>query len=331
MDGFKNTTRMRSFTSAADINGTAGRTVGRVPSFAQGGRVGGVDKNNASPDNKGHALVQRSQPTTEAEREGGGRSPLNSGYAKGGQAKHFHVHKHYHEGGKIRTETKSYRSAEKAAERQAEGAKPMMATGGTRDRLSKGGKPFGNIKKGALHRDMGIAKGKKIPTGAIKSKLAHDKASGNTKGVKRDVFALNARKFHHAEGGHIHDQTSIPAGYPDYATGGTINCMNAGGSAYGGMATGGTANPLALGGMPMHRQAPGGALGSLAARRAALQGRALPAAIGASPLMRAKGGLASAKAARSEAKAAARAALREHVNYPAPRGHKGLGKMLRDR
>ena len=47
---------------------------------------------------------------------------------------------------------------------------------------------------GALHRDMGIPQGKKIPRGAIRKKLARDKASGNVKGEKRDVFALNFGK-----------------------------------------------------------------------------------------------------------------------------------------
>lgn len=316
MDGFKNSTRMRTFTSGADVQRTAGRTVGRVQSFAQGGAVrrfaeggtvGGLDESweherNENPN--GNALIQRDdeQPTEELEK-GGGRSPLRSGYARGGKTQHFHVHKHYHEGGKIRTESKSYtkgaKTAEREAERQVEGAGPMM---------SKGGKPFGKIKKGALHKDMGVPAGKKIPTGKIKSKLAHDKASGNTKGVKRDVFALNARKFHHADGGHIHDETHIPSSYPDYATGGTINPMatggtinpmSAGGAAYGGMATGGTINPMAVGGMPgrgvmVGAPAAGSALagpsGALAARRAAQAGRPMPAAIGSRPLMRARGG-----------------------------------------
>lgn len=69
---------------------------------------------------------------------------------------------------------------------------------------AKGGKksPFGKIKKGALHKDMGIPQGQKIPVGAIRAKLARDKASGNSKGVKRDVFAINAKtKF--AQGGSV--------------------------------------------------------------------------------------------------------------------------------
>lgn len=307
MDGFKNTTRMRTFTSSADVQRTAGRTVGRVQSFArggavrrfaEGGTVGGLDESweherNENP--QGNALVQRDglQPTEELEK-GGGRTPLRSGYAKGGKTTHFHVHKHYHEGGKIRTESKSYKKAEREAERQVEGAGPMM---------SKGGKPFGNLKKGALHKDLGVAKEKKIPLAKIK-KAEH---SANPTTRKRAQFADNARKFHHADGGHIQDCTHIPSSYPDYATGGTINPlatggtinpMNAGGAAYGGMATGGTINPMALGGMPggaLGRPMPGGPAapsGALAARRAALAGRPMPGAIGARPLMRARGGRA---------------------------------------
>lgn len=302
MDGFKNSTRMRTFTSGADVQRTAGRTVGRVQSFArggavrrfaEGGTVGGLDESweherNENPN--GNALVERETPVTEELDKGGGRSPLRSGYAKGGKTKHFHVHKHYHEGGKIRTETKSYKAAEKEAERQVEGAGPMMA---------KGGIHIKKANKGKLHSKLGVAKGKKIPLGKIK-KAEHSPSPSLRKEAQ---FADNARKFHHANGGHIHEQTHIPSNYPDYATGGTIdalstggtlNPMNSGGSAYGGMATGGTANPLALGGMPgrpgLASTGVAGPTAALAARRAALAGRPMPGAIGARPLMRARGG-----------------------------------------
>lgn len=360
MDGFKNTTRMRTFTSSADVGRTAGRTVGFVRSFAQGGSVRGfargghakdkidgehdvtqVDPNHADRDMHGHGLVHREEPTTDELGEAGGTSPLKSGYAKGGKpAKHFHVHHHYHSGGKTNTKSKHYGGAEKEAERQVEGAGPMMATGGTRNTLKGGGKSKIHIKaknKGALHRDMGVPEGKKIPKGAIRSKLARDKAHHNTKGVKRDVFALN---FGHAEGGHIHDDTHIPSNYPDYATGGTINELSAGGGAYGGMATGGTINPMAVGGMPqrgvMVGAPPGGSAlagppgampgqgGALAARRAALMGRPMPGAIGARPIMRAGGGKVSA----TEARSIARGEVGRHVGKPAPMGHKGLAKMI---
>lgn len=369
MDGFKNTTRMRTFTSNAEVARTAGRTVSRVPSFAQGGRVfarGGhapdkidgehdieqVDPNHAEKDMHGHGLVHRDNPqSTQELEEGGGRSSLRSGYAKGGKTTHFHVHKHYHTGGKTSTKSRSYGAAEKAAERQVEGAGPMMATGGTRNPMKSGGKSKIHIKaknRGALHRDMGVPQGQKIPKSKIRSKLAHDKASGNTKGIKRDVFALNFGHKGHADGGHIHDETHIPPSYPDYATGGTINpmatggtmnCLSAGGGPYGGMATGGTINPMAVGGMPnrgvMVGAPPGGsALGTLGPARPPM-GRPMPGGrpmpptrppigAGVRPVMRAQGGPAVAKEARS----AAKAAIREHVAYPAPKGHKGLGRMI---
>lgn len=350
MKGFRNSTRMQSGHDFSKL----GQTVGRVQRFATGGPVhhahDKIDTQTGNPqvdpmrsDMHGHSTVQREIPTSQFDAEHGGKSPLRPGYAKGG-AKHFHVHKHYHSGGKVKTVSKSYGAeTERAAEREVEGAGPMMskggkyATGGTRDKLAKGGKPFGNIKKGALHKDMGIAKGKKIPVSKLRSKLAHDKATHNTKGIKRDVFALNAKtKFHHAEGGHIHDSTHVPHGGPDYATGGTINTYNAGGAAYGGMATGGTANPLAAGGMPVR---PGSApLGALAALRGPSQGlpmpahpAALPARPTARPLMRAGGGGVHKDASqdRPMMQKIAKEAVSRHVAHAAPTGHRGLGRMLK--
>lgn len=49
------------------------------------------------------------------------------------------------------------------------------------------------LKKGALHRDLGIKKGKKIPL-ARERAAAHSK---NPKLRKRAQFALNARKWKH--------------------------------------------------------------------------------------------------------------------------------------
>ena len=53
-----------------------------------------------------------------------------------------------------------------------------------------------NIKpshKGLLHKDLGIAKGKPIPMGAInKAKRSSDPAER-----KRATFAKNARSWHH--------------------------------------------------------------------------------------------------------------------------------------
>ena len=51
--------------------------------------------------------------------------------------------------------------------------------------------------RGQLHRDMGIKPGSRIPVAALMKKKSADKASGNTAGVKRDTFALNARNWSH--------------------------------------------------------------------------------------------------------------------------------------
>jgi hypothetical protein len=71
------------------------------------------------------------------------------GYGKGGKAKHFHVHKHYHTGGKVTTKSRSYTKAERAAEMQAENrfSNPRSAggfgagtTGGSRPKIKGGGR-----------------------------------------------------------------------------------------------------------------------------------------------------------------------------------------------
>ena len=51
--------------------------------------------------------------------------------------------------------------------------------------------------RGLLRKSMGVKKGEKIPVAALMKKKARDKASGNTAALKRDVFALNARKWSH--------------------------------------------------------------------------------------------------------------------------------------
>jgi hypothetical protein len=60
--------------------------------------------------------------------------------------------------------------------------------------LARGGKvPFGNLKKGALHKSLGIGADKKIPVKTL------DKAADSPSPLmrKRANFALNARKFNH--------------------------------------------------------------------------------------------------------------------------------------
>lgn len=253
MKGFKNTTRTisgHSFPSSAGFRSSA--IPMRKTRFADGGTVGGLDE---SPEHErgenpnGNAQVLRQIPTTEQERIGGGKTPLNPSYAAGGlkKEKHFHVHNHYHNGKKLPGKSKL-----KKMQMMAEGG----STGGTRDKFAKGGKKSPQKK---------------------------------------------------AVGGHIHDDTSIPAGSPDYATGGTINCMNAGGSPYGGMAGGGGI-PAAPGAgatpqMPVRGGGPNLAnLARIAAARGMrgpMPGRAVPGRLNAPPapisppMMRAKGGRVS--------------------------------------
>lgn len=52
------------------------------------------------------------------------------------------------------------------------------------------------LKKGALHRQLGIPQGKPIPTATL-VRLAH---SSNPTTRKRAQFALNARGWRHAHG-----------------------------------------------------------------------------------------------------------------------------------
>lgn len=52
-----------------------------------------------------------------------------------------------------------------------------------------------HIKKGALHKEMGIAPGKPIPTAKLQAVKAAAKRSGDTTEEKRANFALNARKW----------------------------------------------------------------------------------------------------------------------------------------
>ena len=56
------------------------------------------------------------------------------------------------------------------------------------------------LKKGALHQQMGVKQGEKIPVADLHSKLAAAKKSGDVQTERRVVFALNAKHFHHGKG-----------------------------------------------------------------------------------------------------------------------------------
>lgn len=227
MSGFKNTTRtVRGFRNWS--GGSIGGTGGTINRLAQGGPVDRISSNPGHPEVypkegdriHGNSLTQRKEAPTQELTEHGGKSPLISKFKKGGSAKHFHVHKHYHaKGGRTHSVSHSYAAAEKHAET-------------------------------------------------------------------------------YAEGGHVHDGTRIPAGYPDYKRGGSTGKKrpvkkNAGGALY---APGGTVSKPALGGVPLGGAPAVGALGRLAMRPQGLpvrkglpmrQPMPLP---GPAPLARAKGG-----------------------------------------
>lgn len=279
-----------------------------------GGAIGGVE--NFHPDPMGHALIQRQTPTTQVDVEAGGRNPLRPGYKTGGTIdklkeggkveKHFHVHHHYH-GGKVSKAKmrKMEMQSEKTGKGDGRGFKTPSQSGVPEempverepDTFARGGStsksPFGKIKKGALHRDMGIPQGKPIPLKALRAKEAKDKKDHNVKGIRRDVFAINAKtKFHHkADGGHIHDDTTPTP--PDYRRGGKIVRKNAGGALY---ATGGTIDKLARGG------------------REVAHGRG----------KRSGGGT-------TETRRIARQEVNKHERTRAPEGHRGLGRMIAGR
>lgn len=64
---------------------------------------------------------------------------------------------------------------------------------------AQGGKVFGNLKKGALHKQLHVPSDKPIPSGKLDKALHSD----NETLRKRAQFAENAKHFHHAEGGMI--------------------------------------------------------------------------------------------------------------------------------
>jgi hypothetical protein len=319
MSDFKNTTRTVSgfhHWSGGAVGGMGG-TGGTINRLARGGPVDKIDTNPGHPESypssgdrtHGNALTQRANPPTQELVEGGGKTPLISKFKQGGHfpAKHFHVHKHFHaKGGKTRSESRSYTAAEKRAEAFAEGGHIHDSThippGGPD--YAKGGKAKVHIKaknRGALHRDMGVPQGQKIPKSKIQAKLARDKASGNTKGVKRDVFALNFRGKKP-----VH--------------------KNAGGALY---APGGPVSKSALGGVPLPGGAPMAGLARLAMRPQGLPmrggppiRRAMPMP-GPAPLARAQGGPVHSDAAqdRPMMERIAKQAVGKHVRTAPPRGH----------
>ena len=75
-----------------------------------------------------------------------------------------------------------------------------MATGG----YAKGGF-LGDLKKGALHKDLGVPSDKPIPSGKLDKALHSD----NETLRKRAQFAENAKHFKHADGGEIQNDDNL--------------------------------------------------------------------------------------------------------------------------
>jgi hypothetical protein len=76
-------------------------------------------------------------------------------------------------------------------------------------RMAKGGRPKMNLhlKEGALHKQMGVPEGKKIPAGRLESASN----SSNPLTRKRAQFAINAKKWKHKDGGSIKAHAKSPA------------------------------------------------------------------------------------------------------------------------
>lgn len=68
-----------------------------------------------------------------------------------------------------------------------------------------------NVKKGALHKRMGVKQGSPIGTKSISKDLSKAKASGNVREQRQDQFALNARKWNKAGGGSVSEDCASDA------------------------------------------------------------------------------------------------------------------------
>lgn len=147
MTGFKDSTRTVSghhhwSGGPVGAGGGTGGTINRlkrggitkktttIPGLAKGGSLDKVDESPGHAEvfpkegnrMQGNSAQLRKEAPTEELNEHGGKTPLTAGYKKGGGAKHFHVHKHYHaKGGRTRSVSNSYAVAEKHAEKFAEG------------------------------------------------------------------------------------------------------------------------------------------------------------------------------------------------------------------
>lgn len=193
MKGFKNSTKTQSghhFPGSAKHHLAGGGIVS--PLGGMSGRMGGP----SAP----RPLMPRPRvmPNPQAATMKAGAQPNLARLARGGKVPNDGAGPYNNpEGNTLELANRPYSKIEQDHPRRD--ARPGYSKGGPK------------IKKGALHHDMHIPAGQKIPRGAIRAKLARDKASGNKKGVKRDVFALNFGKK--CDGGKV-----------GYADGGAVDC-----------------------------------------------------------------------------------------------------------
>lgn len=190
MKGFRDTTKTITGHNFAKGGHTLQPHFGRMsrpPELTNGDdKIGGLTAHMHDVQ-KGQAR-NRALPATQQLKESGGRSDLMDSYAKGGKSgRHFHVHKHYYSGGKVKTVSKSYlKKMEMQAEKEHRGVhNDGAATGGTINKVRKGGRMR--------------------------------KATGGTINCRATGGTINKL----AKGGkHIQKDTSVIA--PDYSAGGAL-------------------------------------------------------------------------------------------------------------
>lgn len=199
MKGFKNTTKMVTGTHGFAGGGHVGR-----PHFAQRSAVSPKPANDdtvngltaRTPDMAGNSVQKRKVPSTEIEADHGGKSDVETGYAKGGKI--VHVHQHYHNGKRLPSKRKM-----DASRRKAEGNLISSGTAGV-----KLGKNASSPKTGTPSIRAKFAKGGKATGGTI-DKLA----TGGT------IDKMNCGGAMYAKGGNVkgalaqHEATPAPKGH----------------------------------------------------------------------------------------------------------------------
>lgn len=172
--------KMRSghhFPSGSGFSGSTGRVqqvrsyTRKVPKYADGGSVDS-------------SVIKRTVPMTQFDAEHGGKEPLRPGFAVGGKIPPM----------------SGVPNRALPPPKAAPGKVYIPKPPGGGSAMAKGGK-IGPVKKGALHKAMGIKQGQKIPL----SRLEDEKQSSSPLMRKRANFAINARKWGHAKGGAIKD------------------------------------------------------------------------------------------------------------------------------